>query len=340
MRAHRMRPTAWRAGGNAGVVEEELSDEMLFGAYGDGPVWPVDDGSCAGDWTMIGGNTDCLSSSWPPHATTITGQSHFLRMPELEPLPAGQRAVMSHHYDEKKTRRVIKEATVNESLGIEQQLPLRQLGSDKLPPGWEQRRTPDGRVYFVDHRRQKTQWEDPRQAAKRPMPPPALRSQRELQQPNAHGSLDWFGSNSLHLWTMQNPAASWAQSVTMPTKASSAPAPDAHQPRPTQERAAGPPAAAAAKAESEKPQSGRRKKSAKQQVRWEWPPADDPKRDQKSSLRLAALHRFRQKKIERANRPKNVRYQSRKKIADDRPRISGRFVKTFSVMRADEEPPV
>jgi len=31
-----------------------------------------------------------------------------------------------------------------------------------LPPGWEERVNKDGRIFYVDHNRQKTQWEDPR----------------------------------------------------------------------------------------------------------------------------------------------------------------------------------
>ncbi|MCL4122954.1 UNVERIFIED_CONTAM: hypothetical protein GTU68_033244, partial [Idotea baltica] len=31
-----------------------------------------------------------------------------------------------------------------------------------LPPGWEKRHEPNGRVYFVNHRNRTTQWEDPR----------------------------------------------------------------------------------------------------------------------------------------------------------------------------------
>ena len=51
------------------------------------------------------------------------------------------------------------------------------------------------------------------------------------------------------------------------------------------------------------------------------------------AVRLAALARYRQKKIDRANHP-IVRYKSRKNIADNRPRIKGRFVKTEAVVRA------
>ncbi len=338
MRAAGMRPTVARTGGNEGNEAggvEQLCDDLLFGPYGDGPVWAANDGSCAGEWTMAGPGVgediqqmDGASLSWPAHATTIMGQSHFLYMPELDQPPVGQRAVMSHHYEEKKTRRVIKEAVLNESAGIEELFPPQQLGGDKLPPGWEQRRAPDGRVYFVDHRAQKTQWEDPRKAAKGPMPPPAP---LQSEQRGSSSALDVFGT-SLQAWGTHQPATGWPQSAAPSGKAVTATAPNAHQPQSTQESTA-----ASAAAAAEQPRPARRKRSAKQHVRWEWPPADDPARETKSKSRLAALHRFRQKKIERANRPKNVRYKSRKKIADDRPRISGRFVKTGSVMRAEEE---
>ena len=35
-------------------------------------------------------------------------------------------------------------------------------GSGELPPGWEQRHTPEGRAYFVDHNTRTTTWVDPR----------------------------------------------------------------------------------------------------------------------------------------------------------------------------------
>ena len=30
-----------------------------------------------------------------------------------------------------------------------------------LPPGWEERVSPDGRAYFIDHNTQQTQWHRP-----------------------------------------------------------------------------------------------------------------------------------------------------------------------------------
>jgi E3 ubiquitin-protein ligase NEDD4 len=35
-------------------------------------------------------------------------------------------------------------------------------GAGELPPGWEQRHTPEGRAYFVDHNTRTTTWVDPR----------------------------------------------------------------------------------------------------------------------------------------------------------------------------------
>nr|XP_030138408.3 NEDD4-like E3 ubiquitin-protein ligase WWP2 isoform X1 [Taeniopygia guttata] len=42
--------------------------------------------------------------------------------------------------------------------------PARALALDALPPGWEQRELPNGRVYYVDHNNKTTTWE-------RPLPP-------------------------------------------------------------------------------------------------------------------------------------------------------------------------
>jgi atrophin-1 interacting protein 5 (WW domain-containing E3 ubiquitin protein ligase 1) len=35
-------------------------------------------------------------------------------------------------------------------------------GLSSLPAGWERRRQPEGRVYYVNHKNRTTQWEDPR----------------------------------------------------------------------------------------------------------------------------------------------------------------------------------
>lgn len=51
------------------------------------------------------------------------------------------------------------------------------------------------------------------------------------------------------------------------------------------------------------------------------------------ATRLAALERFHRKREQQKLNPK-VRYQSRKKIADHRPRVKGRFVKTENLVRA------
>ena len=35
-------------------------------------------------------------------------------------------------------------------------------GLGPLPAGWERRRQPEGRIYYVNHKNRTTQWEDPR----------------------------------------------------------------------------------------------------------------------------------------------------------------------------------
>ncbi|KAI7857924.1 hypothetical protein BDC45DRAFT_602993 [Circinella umbellata] len=52
--------------------------------------------------------------------------------------------------------------------------------SSPLPPGWEERRAPDGRPYFVDLNNQSTTWEDPRM---RLPPPPPYQQQGGYPQP-------------------------------------------------------------------------------------------------------------------------------------------------------------
>ena len=46
------------------------------------------------------------------------------------------------------------------------------MASAALPPGWEMRRMPDGRVFFVDHNTRTTSWDDPRLAESRARLPP------------------------------------------------------------------------------------------------------------------------------------------------------------------------
>jgi len=48
----------------------------------------------------------------------------------------------------------------------QRQLMQNQNVNNGLPPGWEQRITPEGRVYFVDHENRTTTWNDPRTTMK------------------------------------------------------------------------------------------------------------------------------------------------------------------------------
>lgn len=336
-----MRPKVTRVGDDADLRVDHLCDDLLFGGnFADQPgIWP-DNGRAAGAWTSTNSGVDRHSqqaddpASWSVQSSIIH-QSQFLYMPELDGLPLDQRGVLSNAYAETQTQRVIREAAQHERAGIEEMFPDtlstgtgEKLPTEKLPNGWEERRAPDGRRYFVDHCAQKTQWEDPRKTRKQiPPPPSGPPLQPDEQQPNDPNGLDMFGTN----WTVQQSEVAWEQ-PTVPTGASLAPAGGTIE----QVRSRIPVTSCEGRPVT-KPPKRRKSKRKKQKVRWEWPAADDPAREHKSAIRFAALHRFRQKKIERANRPKNVRYKSRKKIADDRPRISGRFVKTASVMRAGED---
>jgi hypothetical protein len=39
---------------------------------------------------------------------------------------------------------------------------LSEENNDTLPPGWDARKSPDGRIYYVDHENQRTTWLRPR----------------------------------------------------------------------------------------------------------------------------------------------------------------------------------
>lgn len=355
---------------------DQLCGELLFGNQSSAGHWPE------GSWNAAGPGVEHQQqapkqegSSWSEQGV-IVPQSQWLYMPELDNLAGGahhgeqRRAVMSNFYEETQTRNVIQEAAMNQHTGIEETLHGDMFGtesfkSEKMPSGWEERRAPDGRSYYVDHRTQKTQWKDPRLTSKQqlpPPPPPQLQLQQlqplQPQQSMARttdessdldlGLQEMAGEGTLQLWpTQQLPEATLGgTAAALPPSAplrTISPAVAAYQPTPRDAVSASrskPKPKLKAKTAG-KPSSGaKRSKAAASSKeppheRWEWPPADDPAREEKSAARNAALHRFRQKKIERANRPKNVRYKSRKKIADDRPRVSGRFVKTASVMRAN-----
>ncbi|KAJ7095822.1 hypothetical protein B0H15DRAFT_1019885 [Mycena belliarum] len=51
--------------------------------------------------------------------------------------------------------------------------PVAAYADVPLPLGWEERSTPEGRPYFVDHQTRTTTWVDPRRANIQPPPPPA-----------------------------------------------------------------------------------------------------------------------------------------------------------------------
>ena len=363
-------------GGDEDLSVDQLCGELLFGNQSSAGHWPE------GSWNAAGPGVEHQQqapkqegSSWSEQGV-IVPQSQWLYMPELDNLAGGahhgeqRRAVMSNFYEETQTRNVIQEAAMNQHTGIEESLHGDMFGtesfkSEKMPSGWEERRAPDGRSYYVDHRTQKTQWKDPRLTSKQqlpPPPPPQLQLQQlqplQPQQSMARtthessdldlGLQEMAGEGTLQLWpTQQLPEATLGgTAAALPPSAplrTISPAVAAYQPTPRDAVSASrskPKPKLKAKTAG-KPSSGaKRSKAAASSKeppheRWEWPPADDPAREEKSAARNAALHRFRQKKIERANRPKNVRYKSRKKIADDRPRVSGRFVKTASVMRAN-----
>ena len=50
-------------------------------------------------------------------------------------------------------------------------------GSGSLPPGWEERFTPEGRAYYVNHNKRSTSWVDPRRRTKGPNGQPQTISQ-------------------------------------------------------------------------------------------------------------------------------------------------------------------
>ena len=48
------------------------------------------------------------------------------------------------------------------------QAPPPAYGAAPLPPGWEEKKTPDGKPYYVDHNTKTTHWERPQAPAAPP----------------------------------------------------------------------------------------------------------------------------------------------------------------------------
>ena len=76
------------------------------------------------------------------------------------------------------------------------QAPPPAYGAAPLPPGWEEKKTPDGKPYYVDHNTKTTHWERPQAPA---APPDLLQrlcpSQRvvggpRVSQPVQHGAVN------------------------------------------------------------------------------------------------------------------------------------------------------
>ena len=313
-----------------------------WGAAAGGGAWSSDRGFAKQNQAKLERSTGCKMGSsmdgFMPYSNSslVVQQTPWSYMPELSgsgPTAAEAEVTeaMPGAYTETETRSVIHDAAVQEAAGVAQVLAITQ-GTAKVtakllfPNGWEERTAPDGRQYYLNHQSRTTTWDDPRKQA----PPKESISTQDAHYaapaPVAMATLSVMN----HGLDLAGIAVGGDRSF----------AGDLPQPEPYR--------APMVKIEKPMPRDGlagsRRSGGLKRSSsgsgatvstgRWPWPPLDDPAREAKSAARHAALNRFRQKKVDRANRPKNVRYKSRKKIADNRPRVSGRFVKTSEIMRA------
>ncbi|XP_064909985.1 NEDD4-like E3 ubiquitin-protein ligase WWP1 isoform X4 [Columba livia] len=120
-------------------------------------------------------SSDCINTTEPQSTTEATGcsESHTSALPgvsaELEPTVAtdcvqpSARNSTANAADAAKPR----ESSSTSSASAE---PVRQqpgsASTEPLPPGWEQRKDPHGRTYYVDHNTRTTTWERPQ-----PLPP-------------------------------------------------------------------------------------------------------------------------------------------------------------------------
>merc|ERR1719376_1397406 len=122
-------------------------------------------------------NNDASSSS-SRRSSTITSQSNG-----LEPLPpgwemktaeGGRKFFVDHNphmtsWEDPRKNSSMRTRRSGSAQAQASSSPRNTLSSNQaqteispLPPGWEERVNTDGRIFYVDHNRKKTQWEDPR----------------------------------------------------------------------------------------------------------------------------------------------------------------------------------
>ncbi|OXU30875.1 hypothetical protein TSAR_002596 [Trichomalopsis sarcophagae] len=76
-------------------------------------------------------------------------------------------------------------------------------GLGPLPAGWERRRQPEGRVYYVNHKNRTTQWEDPRTQGQETMDEPPLPDGWEIRL--TEDGVRYFVDHNTRTTTFQDP---------------------------------------------------------------------------------------------------------------------------------------
>ncbi|XP_072899345.1 transcriptional coactivator YAP1 isoform X1 [Hemitrygon akajei] len=86
---------------------------------------------------------------------------------EMAKTPSGQRYYLNHieqtttWQDPRKSMPVLNSATSASPVSIQQNV-MNTTASGPLPEGWEQGMTPDGEIYYINHKNKTTSWLDPR----------------------------------------------------------------------------------------------------------------------------------------------------------------------------------
>jgi E3 ubiquitin-protein ligase NEDD4 len=122
-----------------------------------GRTYYVDHNTRTTSWTRPTGSTGAAEARNAEANTQVERQRHQNRT-----LPEDRTGANSPTLQAQQAQQAQQAATQAASQTTMMHTGTTTAGTGELPPGWEQRWTPEGRPYFVDHNTRTTTWVDPR----------------------------------------------------------------------------------------------------------------------------------------------------------------------------------